>query len=165
MGDPFLIFPAAFRIGASTGRAGSSDCDPAPHRKTYFPPGDSHLKLRPVNHPTRMNFPALAESAIQKHSPFLHLDFHPAAVAALDEFFTVTWGESGLDNGQSSWTPTQGQRVAIVELGVFFGELVRRYFGGHWQEDVAQPERLLLASVGLPKGVQVFPVHHAWQRL
>jgi hypothetical protein len=118
-----------------------------------------------MSQPTRLNFPEMAEEAIQRQATFLQLAFHPAAVAAVDEFFTLTWGEAGLGAGQPRWTPTRGHQIAIVDFGVFFGELLRRLYGGQWREDPEQPDQILLVSVLLPKDLQVRPFHVAMMRL
>ncbi|HRI69688.1 MAG TPA: zinc ribbon domain-containing protein [Polyangium sp.] len=87
---------------------------------------------------------AIADHVVAHSRPLQALEFHPAAVAALDAFFDVTWGTEGIAAGDPSWKPTEGQLQIILQFGCFYGELMRREFHGRWQAD---PKQLLSARV------------------
>ena len=98
-------------------------------------------------------------------NPALALEFHPAAVVALDAFFDLNWGERGAAPGDDAWRPGTGQWNVIVSFGCFFGELLRREFGGAWERDPGQLDNALAAHVALPGGVQAFALSYAYKRL
>jgi tetratricopeptide (TPR) repeat protein len=98
-------------------------------------------------------------------NPLLALEFHPAAVAALDAFFDLNWGEHGEAPGDETWRPSTGKWNVIVSFGCFFGELLRREFGGTWERDEGQLDNTLAAHVALPGGVQAFALSYAYKRL
>jgi len=111
------------------------------------------------------DYAAIAAQAIIRNRPLLALEFHPAAVAALDAFIDLTWGEEGAAPDDDRWRPSDGQWAAIVGFGAFFGELLRRQFGGVWQEDPAQPDNALAARVVLKSGHQVYAIGKVYERL
>jgi tetratricopeptide (TPR) repeat protein len=113
----------------------------------------------------RPDFAALAEHAVAMTRPFVPLEFHPAAVVALDHFFDQTWGLEGAAPDQETWQPPDAKRAAIVHFGAFFGELLRREIGGRWQPDPEQPANISLSRVVLKGGVQVFPLSRVFKRL
>jgi tetratricopeptide (TPR) repeat protein len=115
--------------------------------------------------PTRIDFSAVAEQAIALNRPLLELEFHPAAVAAVDAFFELTWGPEGKAPQDDAWQPTTGQRNVIISFGAFLGELLRREFGGAWKDDPAQPDNPYAARVVLPGGIEVFPISKVFRRL
>lgn len=51
----------------------------------------------------RLDYAALAEHAVAMMRPFVPLEFHPAAVVALDHFFDQTWGLEGAAPDQEAW--------------------------------------------------------------
>ena len=102
---------------------------------------------------------------IAANRPLLALEFHPAAVAALDAFFELTWGTEGKAPNDDSWRPTPGQQNVIIGFGAFLGELFRRESGGAWQDDPAQPDNPYAARVVLPGGTLVFPISKVFRRL
>ena len=110
------------------------------------------------------DFGALAEQAVLAARPFLALEFHPAAVAALDAFIDVTWGEDGLDPSSDRWQPNAGQSVSILRFGAFLGELARRELGGEWRDD-PNPENVLNARVVIRGETAVFAVAQVYKRL
>lgn len=110
------------------------------------------------------DFGALAEQAVASARPLLALEYHPAAVAALDAFIDVTWGEEGLDPSSDLWQPNAGQSAAILRFGAFLGELARRDLGGEWRDD-PNPENILGARVVLPGGTPVFAVAQVYRRV
>jgi tetratricopeptide (TPR) repeat protein len=114
---------------------------------------------------TGPDYAALAEQAIATMRPFVPLEFHPAAVVALDHFFDQTWGVDGAAPDQEAWQPPEAKRNAIVHFGAFFGELLRREIGGRWQADPAQPANISVSRVVLTGGVQVFPLSRVYKRL
>ena len=67
--------------------------------------------------PTRRDYAAIAEQAIVSNRPLLALEFHPAAVAALDAFIDLTWGDEGAAPDGDRWQPGSGKGAAIVSLG------------------------------------------------
>ena len=111
------------------------------------------------------DYAAIAEQAIVRNRPLLALEFHPAAVAALDAFIDLTWGEEGAAPDDDRWQPSDGKWAAIVGFGAFFGELLRRQFGGEWREDPDQPENVLRAQVVLKSGHQVYAIGKVYKRL
>ncbi len=113
----------------------------------------------------RFDYAALAEQAVAMTRPFVPLEFHPAAVVALDHFFDQTWGLEGAAPDQEAWQPPEAKRASIVHLGAFFGELLRREIGGRWQPDPEQPANVFLSRVVLTGGVQVFPLSRVFKRL
>lgn len=113
---------------------------------------------------TQLDYTAMAEHAVKTEQLIL-LEFHPAAVAAVDVFLSHTYGESGLDGGRADWKPTAGQEAVIMRFGCFFGEVVRRYFGGYWEEEPGEPVHARMSSVVIPQGAQVFPVNRAFNRV
>jgi tetratricopeptide (TPR) repeat protein len=115
--------------------------------------------------PLGLDYPALATRAIALAQPFVRLDFHPAAITALDHFIDQTWGDEGAAPDAEAWQPSEGQRVVIAHFGAFFGELLRRELGGRWQTEPSQPANALLARVVLPGGQQVFTLARAFGRL
>ncbi len=86
----------------------------------------------------------IAEQVIIHNRPLQALEFHPAALAALDAFFDVTWGPDGVGAGNPAWKPNEGQSQIILHFGCFYGELMRREFHGRWEAD---PNRLLMARI------------------
>ena len=114
---------------------------------------------------TSRDYAALAEQTIAAHRPLLELEFHPAAVAALDAFIDLTWGEAGAAPADDRWQPSRGQGAAILGFGAFLGEMIRRERGGEWRDDPAQPGNVLAARVVLPDGSEVFPISKAYRRL
>jgi len=126
---------------------------PAP---TSPPPG--------VQPAARRTYAAMAEDVIAGNRPFLFLEFHPAAYLTLDHFFEHTWGTEGKAAADPAWRMTEGQRSAILNFGVFLGELLRREFSGRWEEDPADPGNAFKTSVLLPGGLQVSPVARVYQR-
>ena len=110
------------------------------------------------------DFGALAEQAVFAARPFLALEFHPAAVAALDAFIDVTWGEEGLDPSSDLWQPNAGQSISILRFGAFLGELARRELGGEWRDD-PNPENVLNARVVIRAETTVFAVAQVYKRL
>ena len=115
--------------------------------------------------PLRRDYAAIAEQAVAANRPLLALEYHPAAVAALDAFFDLTWGQEGKAPGDDGWQPTAGQVNVIVSFGVFLGELVRREFGGAWRQDPAHPDNLAAARVVLGGGTEVFTIARVFRRL
>jgi len=111
------------------------------------------------------DYAAIAEQAIIRNRPLLALEFHPAAVVALDAFIDLTWGEQGTAPDDDRWRPSDGQWAAIVGFGAFFGELMRRQFGGQWQEDPDQPDSVVRATVVLKSGHQVYAIGKVYKRL
>ncbi len=110
------------------------------------------------------DFAALAEQAVVTARPLLALEYHPAAVAALDAFIDVTWGEDGLDPSSDLWQPNAGQSAAILRFGAFLGELARRELGGEWRDD-PNPENVLNARVVIRAETTVFAVAQVYKRL
>lgn len=90
------------------------------------------------------NWAVIAEEIIVHSRPLQALEFHPAAIPALDAFFDVTWGPNGVANGDTSWKPNEAQSQIILHFGCFYGELLRREFHGRWE---ANPSQLLMARV------------------
>jgi tetratricopeptide (TPR) repeat protein len=115
--------------------------------------------------PTRIDFSAVAEQVIASNRPLLALEFHPAAVAALDAFFELTWGTEGKAPNDDGWQPDAGQRNVIIGFGAFLGELLRREFGGAWKDDPARPDNPYAARLALPGGMEVFPISKVFRRL
>jgi hypothetical protein len=115
--------------------------------------------------PTRRDYAAIAEQAVASNRPLQALEFHPAAVAALDAFIDLTWGEEGMAKGDDRWQPTGGKGPIILSFGAFLGELVRRQFGGEWREDPVQPENVLAAHVVLGGGHRFFAIAKVYRRL
>jgi tetratricopeptide (TPR) repeat protein len=113
----------------------------------------------------RLDYVAIAEQAARPGNPLLALEFHPAAVLALDAFFDLNWGDAGEAPGDDAWRPGTGKWNVIVNFGSFFGELLRREFGGEWQHDASQLDNALAAHVALPGGVQAFPLSYTYKRL
>lgn len=87
---------------------------------------------------------ALAEHVIERNRPLQALEFHPAAIAALDAFFDVTWGTEGFMATDPSWKPNEGQSHIIIQLGTFYGEVMRREFNGRWE---AEPQNIVMSKV------------------
>ena len=114
---------------------------------------------------TRIDFSAVAEQMIAANRPLLALEFHPAAVAALDAFFELTWGTEGKAPNDDGWRPNARQQNVIIGFGAFLGELFRRESGGAWQDDPAQPDNPYAARVVLPGGTLVFPISKVHRRL
>ena len=113
----------------------------------------------------KRDYTALAEEAIVKSRPFVLIEFHPASVLALDLFFELTWGSEGKAPGNDDWQAGAGESSAIITFGAFFGELIRREYGGRWQEDPSQPDNLLMARVVFKDGLSIFPISLAFKRL
>jgi tetratricopeptide (TPR) repeat protein len=111
------------------------------------------------------DYAAVAEQAIAANRPLLALEFHPAAVAALDAFIDLTWGEEGAAPDDERWQPSAGKASAIVGLGAFFGELMRRQLGGEWRDDPTRPDNPYTARVVLAGGHQVFAIGKVYKRL
>jgi tetratricopeptide (TPR) repeat protein len=111
------------------------------------------------------DYAAVAEQAIAANRPLLALEFHPAAIAALDAFIDLTWGEEGAAPDDDRWQPNAGKASAIVGLGAFFGELMRRQLGGEWRDDPARPDNPYTARVVLAGGHQVFAIGKVYKRL
>lgn len=108
---------------------------------------------------------AAAEQAIAAHRPLLELEFHPAAVAALDAFIDLTWGDQGAAPDDDRWLPSDGRRQAIIGFGAFFGELMRRELGGRWRDDPDHPDNPIRARVVLASGHEIFAVGKVYKRL
>jgi hypothetical protein len=115
--------------------------------------------------PTRHDYAAIAEQAIAINRPFVPLEYHPAALVALDAFFDITWGEAGVAPNNEEWLPNESQWKAIVAFGCFFGELLRRAYGGEWEDDPEHPDHLVRAKVALRNGVRALPVNRAFKRM
>ncbi|MCE9637304.1 MAG: tetratricopeptide repeat protein [Planctomycetes bacterium] len=133
-------------------------------------PTDSGAVSRvPANGPsasaTVRDYAAIAVQAMASSAPFVHLDLHPASILALDLFFDVSWGDRGVAPGDDAWRPNPAQRAAIVNLGVCFGEILRRDLGGAWEDDAAQGSDPVVARLVLPGGMRCFPVSRAWKRM
>lgn len=111
------------------------------------------------------DYAAFAEQAIALARPLLPLEFHPAAVLALDHFFDQTWGAEGVAPEQEDWQPSEARRIAILHFGAFFGELLRREIGGRWQADPAHPANPLQSRLVLTGGVQLFPFSRVFKRM
>lgn len=111
------------------------------------------------------DYAAIAGKAMAAHRPFLPLEFHPAAVAALDAFIDVTWGEEGAAPEDDRWFPSDGRSQAIIGLGAFFGELLRREFGGRWRDDPEYPDNPIRARVVLTNGLEIFAIGKVYKRL
>ena len=97
--------------------------------------------------------------------PLLALEFHAAAVAVLDAFCDQTWGDLGAAPEDDQWRPNAGKWNAIVGFGAFFGELMRRQFGGEWRDDDTQPDNVLASSVVLKGGHEIFAIAKVYKRL
>jgi len=115
--------------------------------------------------PTRIDYPAIAEQWIAANRPLLALEFHPAAAKALDAFFDLTWGTVGKAPDDDGWQPTPGQWNVIIGFGAFFGELMRREFGGDWQPDPAAPDNPYRSRVVLRGGTEVFTIAKIHKRI
>jgi tetratricopeptide (TPR) repeat protein len=111
------------------------------------------------------DYAAFAEQAIAVTRPFLPLEFHPAAVLALDHFFDQTWGPEGVAPEQEDWQPPEAKQRSILHLGAFFGELLRREFGGSWQRDPVHPANPLRSRLVLAGGIQLYPFSRVYKRM
>jgi hypothetical protein len=114
---------------------------------------------------TAFDYPAAAQQVIDSHRPFLLLEFHPASVVAVDAFFEQTWGTDGLAPNDDAWTPSKGQQAAIFGFGVFFGELLRREFGGVWCPNPGQAPNPFLAHVLLAGHLKASTINRSFLRL
>ena len=114
----------------------------------------------------KQDYAGVAEQVVSKNRPLLDLEFHPAAIAAVDAFIDLTWGEQGAAPAvYDNWRPSAGKASAIVGFGAFFGEVVRRQLGGQWQDDPAQPDNPFMARVVLASGHEVFAIGKVYKRL
>ena len=111
-----------------------------------------------------IDFPALAEQAIAGHRPLLELEYHPAALLALDAMLEQEFGIEGAAEAGGEWKPRQGILNAIAATGSFAGEVLRREWGGAWQLHPEQPEQILLASVVFPSGMKIYPLSRVYNR-
>lgn len=130
--------------------------DPPPRRPTGPMPA--------VSVPPLPDFVALAEEAITNQRHQLALEYHVAAICALDVFLDHAFGERGAGQGSDEWRPSPAERAQIVSLGALFGEILRRDFGGTWQPDPEQPGNVLATRVALPGGLSAVPLSKVWRR-
>ena len=114
---------------------------------------------------TRLDYTAIAEQAIAMNSVFVPLDYHPASLVAMDAFFDMTWGAAGVAPDNEAWLPNAAQFKAIVGFGAVVGEIMRRAFGGQWEDDAEYPDQPVRAKVALRNGVRVLPINRAFKRL
>lgn len=114
---------------------------------------------------SRLDYAAVADAAVKHNQKMLVLDYSPASVYALDVFFDEMWGTEGYAHDQEDWTATQGQTAVIMNFGCYFGEVMRRRYGGRWLEDPAQPSNPLWTTVELPGGNRVFAIAKVFKRL
>lgn len=120
---------------------------------------------------TRVNYSALAEEmANDKRDDYLvgfgaDLDFSPPSILALDAFLTEMYGEGGEARDVSDYEPSKGKQGMIIAFGSYFGETIRRLFGGTWHEDATNHDNPLWASVELPSGLHVMAIAKVFKRL
>jgi hypothetical protein len=114
---------------------------------------------------TRLDYPVIADQAIAVNRVFLALDYHPASLLAMDAFFDITWGETGVAPENDEWQPNAAQVQAIIGFGAVVGEVIRRAFGGQWEDDAEYPDQPVRARVALRNGMRVLPINRAFKRM
>lgn len=138
-----------------------------PHCKRPYNPGFAKCpfcgKTRDPATGLLNDYPAIAEHVAQQHRAYLELDFSMASVCALDVFLDETYGTAGEAPDAGAWDAGPKGPV-IMMLGVYFGEVLRRHFGGHWREDAEHPKNALKTALVLP-GIEIFPAARVWERL
>lgn len=119
----------------------------------------------PAAQASRLDYAAIAEGSAEHNKKMLVMDFSPASVFGLDIFFDEMWGTEGYAHDQEDWTATKGQTAVIMNFGCYFGEVLRRRYGGRWLEDPNQPGNPLWTTVELPGGHRVFAIAKVFKRL
>ena len=126
--------------------------------------GAAHTAPAPQAARPAIDFAGLAEQAIAGHRIILELEYHPAAMLALDALLDQTFGPDGAAQAGTAWKPQEGTLKAIAALGAFAGEVLRREWGGAWQLHPQQPEQIFGASLVLPSGVRAYPLSQIYNR-
>ncbi|MFO0678951.1 MAG: tetratricopeptide repeat protein [Polyangiaceae bacterium] len=112
------------------------------------------------------DYAAMADRAAAGAAPEDLLDFSPASVVALDILIDRDWGTEARGPVHAlEWKRDEKMRRAVLDLGVYFGEVMRRLWNGLWIEDEKEPLLAELAHVVLPGPVDVLPVRMLVERL
>src|SRR5439155_480298 len=67
------------------------------------------------------------------------LDYSPASILALDAFFADLYGSQGDSPKTDAYQPSTGKQKIIIGVGCYFGETLRRLFGGQWRGGRKEP--------------------------
>jgi len=118
----------------------------------------------------RMDYPRIAaDLAAQTDDLFFGgfgvlLDYSPASILALDAFFADLYGLQGDSPETDAYQPSTGKQKIIIGVGCYFGETLRRLFGGQWREDPKNPGNPLWTQLDLPGDYHVFPITRVFKR-
>ncbi len=120
----------------------------------------------PVGSPTagmKIDYVAYAERFAQDKI-YLDVDFSLATITTLDVFIDDSWGTAGEAPEAETWKPKEGKWAVILNVGSYFGEVLRRIWGGQWIEDPDHGCDPLWTMVKLPPGITVFPIAKVYKR-
>lgn len=109
------------------------------------------------------DYAAAGEDAVERHRPLLDLDFSFASVHTLDVYIAEMWGTKGESPRTETWE--MGRKGPVIySIGCYFGEVLRRQWGGTWREDPNRPGDMLFASVQLAAGLSCYPIARVFKR-
>ena len=121
------------------------------------------MPSRPVGPPAaRLDHTALADDWAKLHfdSPFaLGLgDYTPASLAALDIWFDELYPAPKTGDAKPQ------QLELVVRIGSYLGEVLRRRWNGHWQDDPDDKHPPLMTRVAFPNGMTCRPIELIMKR-